>query len=51
MSYLLLLIFYNGQVQSTYYTDKQSCDMALFESTDAGKRKELRVAECYKIKK
>lgn len=51
MSYILLLIFYTGKVESNYYSTQQSCEMALFESTDAGKRKEMRVAECYKIKK
>jgi hypothetical protein len=51
MSYILLLIFYTGKVETVYYSTQQSCEMALFESTDAGKRKELRVAECYKIKK
>ena len=51
MTYLLLIIAFNGNVQHTYYLTHALCEEALFVATDEGKFKELKVAECLTLDK
>jgi len=49
MTYLLLLIFFNENVETAIYQTKTQCESALFEATDAGRYKLIRVAQCLPI--
>lgn len=51
MNFLLLLVMFNGNVVTTYHSNSIKCESALFESTDLGKMKQIKVAQCINLKR
>ena len=51
MSYILLLIAFNGNITTSVYQSPIQCESALFEATDLCKMKEIKVAKCINIEK
>ena len=50
MAFLLLIVSYTGNIDTTYFKTAEQCEIALFHATDAGKRKSIQVAECIDLR-
>jgi hypothetical protein len=50
MVILLLIITFSGSIERSYYTDRQQCETALFERTDLGQYKTIKIARCIKLR-
>ena len=50
MAFLLLVISYTGNIDTTYYKTAEQCEVALFNATDAGKYKSIEDARCIDLR-
>jgi hypothetical protein len=49
MSFLLVIVFYSGQVDTTYFKTAEQCEHALIDATDLGRHKLIEDAACLKV--
>jgi len=47
--FLLLLIMFNGDMQTLVYQDAADCEAALIQKTDLGNYKRIKVAKCISL--
>ena len=50
MTFLLLIIAFNGQITTTYHKNSNSCEVALLKATDLGNYKHIQEAKCINLK-
>ena len=44
--FILLIVLYTGEFQTTYYPTHGQCETALIEQTDFGRYKKIQTAQC-----
>ena len=47
--FLLLLIMFNGDMQTEVYQNAEECEVALIQKTDLGNYKKIKIAKCISL--
>jgi hypothetical protein len=51
MNFLLLILAFNGSMETTYFPNQELCENSLLIATDNGNYKHIKIAQCIDLTK